>query len=163
MKRGNIVKLLIMLSLIFTIAFITGCKANKTNVKTAQINSIINNKDSFQENAFYNFDNGNLDVNITFSPFQALKEDLPNKEYDEKMDEVIKKLNKEFPNENIDKNSIENSISKTIKNVTFSIQEKNRKVIITGKNINMEFSMSESNENRLIDNQGNEYELHFTN
>jgi len=153
--------LIMLLSLVFLLVLISGCNSDKSNVKTAQISSVINSVDSVKQNDSYTFDNGKLDVNITIAPFNLSKKEISNTEYDKKVDDTVKDINKEFPNENITKEDLQNSFEKSFKNVTFSVQEENKKVVISGKDVNLEFKMSDSNKNRLIDNQGNEYELKY--
>jgi len=156
------VKVAMVLCLTFFIVIMTGCMTNKNAVKTAQITSIINSKDSLQENAFYNFDNGNLDVTFTLSVFQAPNANPADPEYEKNLDKTLKSLNKEFPNEKITKENFENPFEKTFKNVTFSVEKEKKKVVIDGKDVHKEFTMSDSNENRLTDNLGNEYELKYS-
>jgi len=153
--------LIMLLPLTLLLVLISGCNSDKSNVKTAQILSVINNVDSIKDNTYYTFDNGTLDVNISFSPLSLSNVGTSDTEYNKKLDQALKAINEEFPNEKITKDDLENSFEKTFKNVTFSIQEKEKKVVISGKDVNLEFKMSDSNKNRLIDNQGNEYELKY--
>lgn len=140
---------------------VVGCSAGKNEIKTAQIKQVLNNKDSLQETASYQFDNGKLDVSLTFLPFSNPNVTLPDTEYDQKVEDEIKRINKEFPNEKVTEDSFNNSFTKSLKNITFTADKESKKVIISGKDIKKEFKMSESNENYLTDDSGIEYEVTY--
>ncbi|MGY3703077.1 hypothetical protein BW731_00045 [Vagococcus martis] len=158
----NIAKFIGFVGICCVTVVMTGCSINKNEVKSAQITSVLNNKETLQENALYHFDNGKLEVNLTFSPFENPNTNPSDSEYDKKLEETIKNLNKEFPNDTIKKENFNNKVEKSFKNVTVSVDNEKKKVTISGKDITKEFTMSESNENRLTDDLGNEYELTYS-
>ncbi|MFC6347140.1 hypothetical protein [Vagococcus carniphilus] len=152
----------LVLPLTVLLLAIAGCSTNKSNVKTAQINQIVKSGDSLQENGYYVFEDGNLDVSLSFSPFLNPNKSPSDTEYDAKINNEIKQINKEFPKAKLTKKEFDNKFVKSLKNVTFSIEKKDKKVLIKGNDINKEFQMSDSNDNRLIDDLGTEYELVYT-
>ncbi|MGX6969403.1 hypothetical protein [Vagococcus bubulae] len=158
-KRTTMIGFVMMMCFMIVLA---GCSTSKNEVKSAQIMSVVNSKENLQENALYHFDNGKLDVYLTFSPFENPNTDPSDSDYDKKLDETIKNLNKEFPNEDIKKDNFDNKVEKSFKNVTVSIDSEKKKVTISGKGITKEFTISDSNEKRLVDNLGNEYELTYS-
>lgn len=153
--------ILIGIMMCFIIA-LTACSTNKNEVTSAQITSVVNNKEGLQENAFYNFDNGKLDVMISYSPFENPNTSPTDSNYDKKLDEVIANLNKEFPNENMTKDNFDNKLEKTFKHVTVTVDKEKKKVTIDGNDVKKIFTMSDTNDNRLIDDFGNEYELNYS-
>lgn len=158
-KRARILGFIMMMCFMLVLV---GCSTNKNEVKSAQITSVVNSKENLQENALYNFDNGKLDVYLTFSPFENPNTDPSDSDYDKKLDETIKDLNQEFPNEDIKKDNFDNKVEKSLKNVTVSVDNEKKKVTISGYDITKEFTMSDSNEKRLVDSLGNEYELTYS-
>lgn len=158
-KRTRLIGIVVMMCFM---SVLIGCSKKDNEVKTAQITSVVNNKETLQENALYHFDNGKLDVYVNFSPFENPNTNPSDSDYDKKLDKTITDLNKEFPNEHMTKDSFDNKIEKSFKNVTVSVDKTNRKVILSGKGITKEFTMSDSNDNRLVDDLGNEYELSYT-
>ncbi|UUV99309.1 hypothetical protein [Vagococcus luciliae] len=81
-------------------AFILGaCSKNEHDVKSTQITLVVNNKEFLQENALYQFENGQLDVYLTFSLFENPNTNPSDSEYDKKLEEIVNALNKEYPNE----------------------------------------------------------------
>jgi len=161
LKRDKSNKFIFVIIFLIVTTIVSGCSSNKSSVKTAQINQVVNNKSSLQENASYDFKNGNLNVNLTFFPFKDPNLSLSDTSYDKSVNEEIERINKEFPTEKITKENFNNNIDKTINNVTLSIDKKEKKVRLNGKDIDKEFRISDSNENRLIDSFGVEYEFSY--
>lgn len=158
-KKLGVIQIIVMCLTVFILG---ACSKNEHDVKSAQITSVVNNKEFLQENALYQFENGQLDVYLTFSPFENPNTNPSDSEYDKKLEETVNALNKEFPNEKMTKDHFDNRIEKSFKNVVVSVDKKKKKVIISGKDIIKEFTISDSNDKRLVDDLGNEYELAYT-
>ncbi|MBO0476506.1 hypothetical protein DOK76_05450 [Vagococcus sp. DIV0080] len=154
-KSSIILFLLLSLSLL-----LVACSSPKKNQpKKAHIIQILNNQNSLQQNAVYYFDNGTLTVSLTYAPFRKPNE-LPNEfEDSDIVKNDMKRYEKEFPNTSLNLDNFSPYFEKTIKKVTLNIDEDKKEVSLTGKDFNKSFKQSETNNNRLIDDVGIEYEL----
>ena len=157
----DVKKYLIVSLIIIPIVFFSACsQKNKSDISIATIQQIQRNSvNSTQSNALYYFEKNKLNVLIVFSPFQSPDTDPSDSDFKEKFRKDLEVFNKSFPSDVLTEEEYQSEFEKEFKNVTFKMNETAKEVVIKGKNVEKTFKMSDSNDKRLIDSLGNEYEL----
>jgi len=150
-------KLLFTVLISSLILIIGGCSSKESDVESASINQVLSSSSSAQQNATYMYKDGTLDVVIGFYPIK--NSNTNPSEVDSSLSKDLERLSKEFPNEKFETASFENMFEKSFKNVILLINKDKKEVTLSSKDIDKTFKMSDSNENRLVDDAGVEYEL----
>ena len=147
--------------LLLPVVFLVSCGSDKkSDVKVASIQQVLGNTaSSIQSNALYHFEKEKLNVLITFSPFQDPNLEPSSSEFKKTFQNDLEMFNKDFPNEALTEKDYDSQIEKEFKDVVFKIDDKAKEVTLTSKEVKKVFKMSDSNDKRLIDAIGNEYEL----
>lgn len=147
--------------LFLPVLFLASCGSDKkSDVTVASIQQVLGNAtNSIQSNALYYFENGQLNVLIAFSPFQDPNLETSSSEFKKTFQNDLEMFNKDFPKEELTEKDYDSQIEKEFKDVVFKIDNNAKEITLTSKEVNKVFKMSDSNDKRLIDSIGNEYEL----
>ena len=154
-------KYLVVILMVIPIVILSACSPkNKSDVSTATIQQIQRNSaNSTQSNSLYHFEKNKLNVLVVFSPFQSPNTVPSDNDFKEKFQKDLETFNKSFPSDILTEEEYQSEFEKEFNDVTFKINETAKEVIIKGKDVEKTFKMSDSNDKRLIDSLGNEYEL----